>query len=71
MGLGFPLQTTERLQLVLHLRRQKFQRDMASKLEVLGLIHHAHATAAEFFNDAAVADGLADEGLRICHFGGY
>jgi hypothetical protein len=38
---------------------------------ILGLIDHTHATATEFFKDAKVRDGLAEEWLGLCHFAGY
>jgi hypothetical protein len=39
---------------------QKFQRDVAAKADVFGLINDAHAAAAELFQDAVVRDCLAN-----------
>ncbi len=39
---------------------KKFKGDEAAKLGVLGLIDHAHPSAAELLNDPVVRDGLAD-----------
>jgi hypothetical protein len=36
---------------------QKFQRHEAVQPNVLGLIHHAHAAAAQFAKDAVMRDG--------------
>ena len=34
---------------------------------VLGLIHHAHTTPAQYVKDVAVPDGLSDQ-LEACRF---
>jgi len=52
--------TLKRLRIVRQFLRKKLQGDVAAKLEVFGLVHHAHATAAEFFQNAVVANGLAN-----------
>ena len=44
---------------------EKLERDETSQLGVFGFINHAHATAAQEFNDAVVRDGLADHGKRL------
>ena len=49
-GLGIPDQVF----------RDELKRDAAPQPRVLGLIHHPHATAAEFSQDAIVRDCLAD-----------
>ena len=39
---------------------QKFQGDVAAEARVLGLVDHAHAAAAKFFEDGVVRDGATD-----------
>ena len=39
---------------------EELEGDEAAELDVFGLVDHAHAAAAEFFEDAIVRDGLAD-----------
>ena len=51
--------------------RKKFQGDEAAELGVFGLVNDAHSAAAEFFDDAVVRDGLADEGGRLGHRGRF
>ena len=48
-----------------------FRRDETPKLSVFSLVNHTHPAATKFFDDVVVRDGAADEGLDICHFGGY
>ena len=43
---------------------QELQGDEAVQTSVLGLVHYAHAAAAELFDDAVVRDGLADHESR-------
>jgi len=42
---------------------QKFQRDVAAKARVHGLVHYAHASAAEFLDDLVMGDDLAGQVL--------
>src|SRR5947207_4474576 len=49
-----------RLRITGHFWRQELQPNEAMQAGVLGLVHNAHAAAAEFLNDAVVRDGLAD-----------
>ena len=42
---------------------QELKGNKASESGVLGLIDHAHTTAAQLVDDAEVRDGLADHGL--------
>jgi hypothetical protein len=35
---------------------------VAAEPEIFGLIHHAHATATELFENAVVGNGLPDHG---------
>jgi len=48
--------------------RQELQRDMATKLNILGLVHHRHSAAAQLAQDAIVVERLADELRRRCHW---
>src|SRR5713101_7022902 len=45
--LGFALETAEGLRVVSEFVGQELQGDVATKLEVFGLIHHTHAPASD------------------------
>src|ERR1700747_828524 len=60
-GLSFALKARQCLGIAGNSLRQEFQRYEGSKTSVLGLIDHAHPTAAEFLDDLIVRDGLSDE----------
>ncbi len=57
--------------IVSDLGRQKLDGHEASQLEVLGLIDHAHAAAAEFFHNAVVGNGLVDHRRRKTPLAGH
>src|ERR1700686_4448509 len=59
-GAGLALKSFAGSRIVLHLRRQEFQRDMAVQIEVFGFVDHTHPAAAQLLDDAIVRDGLAD-----------
>jgi hypothetical protein len=59
-GLGLPLETLEGGRVLRHLRGQELQGDVAAELRVLGLVHDAHAPAAQPRGDPVVRDRLAD-----------
>ncbi len=59
-GPGFAAKALQRLGIVGHFVGQKLQSHEAAKHEVFGLVHHAHAPAAQLFQDAIVRDGLTD-----------
>jgi len=63
-GLGLALETIERLAIVRQFVREEFQCNEALQARVLGLVHHAHAPAAKFSEDAIVREGLPD---HCCH----
>jgi hypothetical protein len=50
-----------------HFVGQKFYSDKSAQADVFGLVHNAHATAAEFFHYAVVRNSPADEGNGACH----
>src|ERR1019366_4108996 len=64
-SLRFALETGERLWIAGKLFRQEPEGDEALKPGVLGLVHHAHATAAELTDDAVVRDSGVDHGLPM------
>ena len=59
-GLGLTSKSRQRLCISGHFVRQKLERDETVQSRVLGFIDHAHAAAAQFFQNAVMRDGLAD-----------
>ena len=59
--LSFALKAFEGLRVSGHVVGQELQRDETAEFDILGLVDHAHTTAAEFFDDAVMGDGFADE----------
>ena len=59
-GAGLALEALEGRRVLRQLHRQELERDVAAELRVLGLVHDAHAAAAELPGDLVVGDGLAD-----------
>ncbi len=55
-GARLAAKTFERLRILRDFVRQEFERDEASKVGVLGLVHHTHSTAAQLADDAVVRD---------------
>ena len=45
--------------------RKELERDKAVQSQVFGLVHHAHAAAAQLVEDAVVGDRLVDHLRRI------
>ena len=64
-GARLALEALEQLAVLGHLRRKKLQRDAAAELGVLGFVHHAHATRAQFVENLVMQEGLADEGILV------
>jgi hypothetical protein len=58
--LRFPLKTRESLGIPSDLIRQKLESHETMQAGVFCLVDHAHASAAEFFENAVVGDGLAE-----------
>ena len=59
-GLRFALKSLQRLRVLGDISGRNFRATKRPQPRVLGLVDHAHAAAAEFFDDAVVRDGLAD-----------
>src|ERR1700688_4201627 len=53
-------EAVERLAVVDHLRRNKFERHMTGQTRVFRLVHHAHATTTELAHNVIVGYRLAD-----------
>jgi hypothetical protein len=68
VGIGRSPESFQRLRIMRHFVRQKFQGHESAQADVFGLVHNAHATAAEFFHYAVVRNVLADEGNGVCHW---
>ena len=61
-GTGLAAETFERMRIAGNVSRKEFEGDKAAQADVFGLVDYAHASAAEFLDDAVVRDGLADHG---------
>src|SRR5580704_5492644 len=59
-GPGFAAKPLQRLRVVGDIVGQKLQGDEAAEHDVLSLVHHTHAPAAQLFQDAIVRNGLTD-----------
>ena len=46
---------------------EELQCDVAVQPCIFGLVNHTHPTTTEFFEDAIVGNGLADEGVGVRH----
>ena len=64
-GLRFALETLEGLRVTGDFVGQELEGDETVQPGVFGLVDHAHAAAAELFDDAVVRYGLADHCQRI------
>jgi hypothetical protein len=61
-----PLAVAARVPAVLgQFLRKKLQCNMSAKIRILGLVNHTHPSAAEFFEDAVVRDGLANHRQKL------
>src|SRR5579859_2078548 len=63
-GLGFALEAVERLRIFSYLVRKELEGDEAAEFYILGFVDHAHAAAAQSFQNPVVRDGLADHAYR-------
>jgi len=59
-SLRLTLKTGQSLRVFGDVIGQELEGDKAVEVQVLGLVNHAHATAAELFDDAVVRNGLVD-----------
>src|SRR5215471_2764494 len=66
-GFGFAAKPFERLRIVSQRIGKKLKGNETVEPCVLGLVDHTHPAAAEFFEDAVMRDGLADERLGLWH----
>ncbi len=57
-SLGLPLETAEGLHVVGKFVGKELQGDVATKLEVFGLVHHTHATTADLAEYAVMRNRL-------------
>ena len=64
-GFGFALEAGEGLRIFGDFVGEEFQGDEAAELYVLGFVDNAHASAAEFLDDAVVRDGLSEHRWMI------
>jgi len=68
--LGLALKLRQGLRIFRDGGRQEFQRHVAAQPRVFCLVHHAHTTAAELFEDAVVRDRLPKRQLKFRHGAG-
>src|SRR6185437_3625399 len=67
-GAGFAAKAFECVSVADEIIGKKFKRDEAAEVCVLSLVDNTHAPAADFFNNAVVGDGLADQ-FAVLSFG--
>ena len=63
-GFGLPLKAAQCLRISGYIIGKELQGNEAIESDILGLIDDAHGSATEFFKDAIVRDGLADQEQR-------
>ena len=64
-GAGLSLETLKQLAVLGHFGRKKLQGYAAAELGVLGFVHHAHTTRAQFAENLVMGKGLADERILV------
>ena len=62
---GMSPELLERLRVTLKFFVEEFESDVASEVDVLGFIHHAHAAAAEPADDPVMGDCLAVQNCSL------
>src|SRR5258708_5819484 len=65
-SLGFPLESAESLCVIRQFVGKELQSDVTVQLEVFRSVDHAHSSAAEFFDNAVMRDGLTNH-WRECY----
>ena len=60
-GVTFALEATKRLRIIGEVIREKLEGNEAVEASVLGLVDHAHTTAAELLDDAVVGNCAAED----------
>ena len=63
----FAAESLDRLRILGNVVGKEFQRNVSAEARVLGFVDHAHASAAQFFQDAVVGNGAANNGGSIRH----
>ena len=66
-GLRLAAETLQRGSILHHFARQKFQRHLAPQLGVFRAVHHAHAAAANFLDDAVMRNHLSGRKVSVSH----
>src|SRR6202140_4097730 len=64
-GASFAAETFQCLGILRPIVGEKLKGDKSTQRDVFGLVNHAHATAAEFLDDAVVRDGTPDHARPI------
>ena len=59
-GAGFAAEAFEGLRVAGEVVRKEFEGDMTAEANILRLVDNSHPSAAEFFQDAVMADGFTD-----------
>ncbi len=70
-GLRLPSKSRQRLCISGHLVRQKLECDETVQPRVFGFVNHAHAAAAQFFQNPVVRYCLTDHLGRILRLGNW
>jgi hypothetical protein len=65
--LSFALKASKRLRIASNIRRQKLQRDEATKTSVLRFVRYAHAPATCLLDNSVVGDHLPEKWGRALH----
>ena len=59
---GFTAESLEGLRILGHVIGQKLKGDKTVQVRVFGLVHHAHAAAAQLLDDSIMRDDLTNHG---------
>src|ERR1700685_1503423 len=66
-GASFPAESLQRRSILGNLGRKKLQGHEPAEIQVLGLVDHTHAPAADLFQDPVPRNSTTDDGRRISH----